>query len=101
MAIGNFIFDSRRCDVGLCLENSYGPVFYYSKFPEKIPPIWNLLREDVTKKMHKLRTFWQNLVSQPKFYRFLSFKEASVKAQIDMSVTSRVLKGFQEYSRVL
>ena len=32
-----------RCDVGLCLENYYGPMFIFSKFPEKSPPMWNLI----------------------------------------------------------
>ena len=68
-----------------------------------------MVREDVTKKNAQT---WDivpslrggggqaNLVSQPQFYRFLSLKEASVKAQIDISVTSWVLKGFQGYYRV-
>ena len=44
LAIGNFLLDGARCGVAACLDMHYSPNFFLSKYPEKVTPIWNLIR---------------------------------------------------------
>ena len=43
LAIGDFAFGLSRCTTGLCLENGYGPMNFFTKYPPKSPPMWNLI----------------------------------------------------------
>ena len=42
MAIGAFSLGAERCSVANCLEMDFSPMFFFSKYPEKVSPIWNL-----------------------------------------------------------
>ena len=42
MAIGNFLFDEKRCSVATCLEMMYQTKYFFSKFPSRVAPMWNL-----------------------------------------------------------
>ena len=44
MAIGWFAFDTRRCTDAACIETNFTPFYFFSKFPDKVTPIWNLIR---------------------------------------------------------
>ena len=44
LGVNIFIFDIPRCSVGYCIENNFQPFYFYSKYPEKLDPTWNLLR---------------------------------------------------------
>ena len=43
MAVGLFSFIPARCHIALCIPVTYTPTTFYSKFPEKASPVWNLL----------------------------------------------------------
>ena len=43
MAVGLFSFSESRCSIAVCLATHYSPFFFFSKFPEKVAPIWNLI----------------------------------------------------------
>lgn len=42
MSFDCFIFSRERCQVGECITTSFEPFYFFSKFPDKVSPIWNL-----------------------------------------------------------
>ena len=44
MAIGNFGFSIERCMVTVCMENDINQFYFFSKYPERIAPTWNLIQ---------------------------------------------------------
>ena len=43
MAVGTFFITLQRSTIGLCMEGMIQPLFFWSKYPEKVAPIWNLI----------------------------------------------------------
>ena len=43
MAIGRFVFSVERCSVTACISMDYSPYYFFSKYPERKDPIWNLV----------------------------------------------------------
>ena len=44
MAIGSFGFTEQRCSVTVCIATAYVPTHFFSKFPGRVSPIWNLAK---------------------------------------------------------
>lgn len=44
VAMSRFLYSAERCSVGACLESSYLEYYFFSKYPEKVSPTWNLIR---------------------------------------------------------
>ena len=43
MAIGSFMFDNGRCSVTICLAMDWAPDYLFSKYPDRVAPVWNLV----------------------------------------------------------
>ena len=43
MAIGTFGFTVERCTVTVCIATQNTPYHFYSKYPERVAPTWNLV----------------------------------------------------------
>lgn len=44
LAVGLFQFTEQVCAVTLCIEMDYGPLYLFSKYPERVAPFWNLIQ---------------------------------------------------------
>ena len=43
LAVGVFALSPERCEVCQCIENDFNPRNFYTKYPAKVAPIWNLI----------------------------------------------------------